>query len=75
MALPQVPTIPVSKYVKILTAGYNDSAFNADVGAAILAEYNSKKRAIMKQHYRMKAERVGLSLEAYCYRFGIRGIV
>lgn len=39
-------------------------------------ELNQKAvKAELKAMYCRKAHRVGMSLEAYCHRFGIRGIV
>lgn len=55
--------------------GFNGSAFCADVAANVIAEHNSNKRAIMKQHYIAKASLVGLTLAEYCRRFNIRGVV
>jgi hypothetical protein len=75
MVSTQLPIVPVSKDIQILTAGYNGSAFNADVAAHVVAEYESTKRAMLKAYYRAKAYRVGLSLETYCARFNVRGIV
>lgn len=76
MALtPPVPHIPVSRAVRTLERGCNGLDFCADVAANAVAEHNSNKRAIMKQHYIAKASLVGLTLAEYCRRFGIRGIV
>ena len=75
MVSTQLPTVPVSKDIQILTAGYNGLAFNADVAAHIVAEYESARRAALKAYYRVKAYRVGLSLETYCARFNVRGIL
>lgn len=75
MASTQLPTVPVLKDIRILTAGYNGLAFNDAVAAHIVAEYESAKRATLKAYYRAKAYRVGLSLETYCARFNVRGIV
>lgn len=76
MALtPPVPHIPVSRAVRTAELGFNGSAFCADVAANVIAEHNSNKRAIMKQHYIAKASLVGLTLAEYCRRFGIRGVV
>jgi len=76
MALtPPVPHIPVSRAVRTLERGCNGLAFCVDVAANVIAEHNSNKRAIMKEHYIAKASLVGLTLAEYCRRFNIRGIV
>ena len=39
----------------------------------LVREYNAK--AALRQHYEKQAQRLGMTLRGYCFRFNVRGIV
>ena len=36
-------------------------------------EYSAK--AALRQHYEKQAQRLGMTLRGYCYRFNVRGVI
>ena len=39
----------------------------------IAREYNAK--AASRQHYEKQAQRLGMTLRGYCFRFNVRGVI